>query len=96
MLWVMLQRWSRLRRFAEAAGILRRVLKDNPTNYPAHANLATALYELKQYAQAVSEFEWVVANKPEIIVAHYLLPRRTIISENTRSPRGLSEISGER
>jgi tetratricopeptide (TPR) repeat protein len=56
-----------------AAGILRRVLKDNPTNYPAHANLATALYELKQYAQAVSEFEWVVANKPEIIVAHYFI-----------------------
>jgi len=62
-----------VRRFAEAAGILRRVLKDNPTNYPAHANLATALYELKQYAQAVTEFEWVVANKPEIIVAHYFI-----------------------
>ena len=61
------------RRFAEAAGILRKVLKDNPTNYPAHANLATALYELKQYAQAVSEFEWVVANKPEVIVAHYFI-----------------------
>ena len=61
------------RRFAEASGILRRVLKDDPTNYSAHANLATALYELKQYALAVPEFEWVIANKPEVIVAHYFI-----------------------
>ena len=34
------------RRFAEAAAILRRVIAAAPSNYAAHANLATALYEL--------------------------------------------------
>jgi tetratricopeptide (TPR) repeat protein len=45
----------------------------NPQNYPAHANLATALYELKLYTDALPEYEWLVAAKPDVIVAYYFI-----------------------
>ena len=61
------------RRFAEAAGILRRVVKANPDNYAARANLATALYEAKHYPEAIPEYEWILAARPEIVVAHYFI-----------------------
>ena len=61
------------RRFAEAAGILRKVVKATPDNYVAHANFATALYEAKRYAEAIPEYEWIVTAKPEITVAHYFI-----------------------
>jgi len=61
------------RKFAEAAQILRQVIKNEPNNYSAPANLATALYELKQYGLAVPEFEWVLSVKPDVVVAHYFI-----------------------
>ena len=61
------------RRFAEAAGILRRVIQAAPNNYVAHANLATALYELKQFAAAVAEYEWLLKAKPDLQVAYYFI-----------------------
>lgn len=61
------------RRFDDAAGILRQVVRRDPQNYAAHANLATALYESKRYAEALPEYEWIVAAKPEITVAHYFI-----------------------
>ena len=61
------------RRFAEAAGILRQVVKASPDNYVAHANLATALYEAKRYGDAIPEYEWILTAKPEIVVAHYFI-----------------------
>lgn len=61
------------RRFADAATILRQVVRIDPQNYAAHANLATALYESKRYAEAVPEYEWILAAKPEIVVAHYFI-----------------------
>jgi tetratricopeptide (TPR) repeat protein len=61
------------RRFADAVGILRQVVRLDPQNYAAHANLATALYELKQYGEALPEYEWILAAKPEIAVAHYFI-----------------------
>jgi tetratricopeptide (TPR) repeat protein len=61
------------RRFAEAAGILRRVIQTAPNNYVAHANLATALYELKQFAAAVAEYEWLLKAKPDLQVAYYFI-----------------------
>ena len=62
-----------VRRFADAATILQRVVRADPQNYAAHANLATALYELKRYGEALPEYEWIVAAKPEIAVAHYFI-----------------------
>jgi tetratricopeptide (TPR) repeat protein len=61
------------RRFAEAAGILRQVVKAKPDNYVARANLATALYEAKRYGEAIPEYEWILTAKPEIVVAHYFI-----------------------
>ena len=61
------------RRFAEAAVILRQVVKASPDNYIARANLATALYEAKRYQDAIPEYEWIVSAKPEIGVAHYFI-----------------------
>jgi len=62
-----------VRRFAEAASVLRKVLAVTPDNYVAHANLATALYELKQFAQALDEYEWLLKAKPDLTVAHYFI-----------------------
>ncbi|MCA1605727.1 MAG: tetratricopeptide repeat protein, partial [Acidobacteria bacterium] len=62
-----------VRRFAEAAAILRRVLTVTPHNYAAHANLATSLYQLKQFAQALNEYEWLLQAKPDLTVAYYFI-----------------------
>ena len=61
------------RRFAEAALILRRVVALAPNNYTAHANLATALYELKQFAPAIEEYEWLRKAKPDLNVTYYFI-----------------------
>lgn len=62
-----------VRRFAEAASVLRKVIAATPNNYIAHANLATALYELKQFAPALDEYEWLLKAKPDLTVAHYFI-----------------------
>jgi len=61
------------RRFSAAAHILRQVVKSDPQNYAAHANLATSLYELKLYGDALQEYEWLIAAKPNVIVAYYFI-----------------------
>jgi tetratricopeptide (TPR) repeat protein len=62
-----------LRRFAEAESILRRVIGAAPNEYAAHANLALALYELKRYAAAVTEYEWLAASRPEIAATYFFI-----------------------
>jgi tetratricopeptide (TPR) repeat protein len=61
------------RRFAEAVAILRQVVEVAPDNYPAHANLATALYELKNYPLAITEFHWLAATRPEVAATYYFI-----------------------
>jgi tetratricopeptide (TPR) repeat protein len=61
------------RRFGEAVEILRRVIADAPQNYAAHANLATALYESKQYPAALAEYDWLLKTKPDLAVAYYFI-----------------------
>jgi tetratricopeptide (TPR) repeat protein len=61
------------RRFADAVPILKQVVRSNPDNYAARANLATALYEAKRYQEAIPEYEWVLTAKPDIAVAHYFI-----------------------
>jgi tetratricopeptide (TPR) repeat protein len=53
--------------------VLRKVLAVAPDNYAAHANLATSLYELKQFAQALGEYEWLLKAKPDLTVAYYFI-----------------------
>ena len=65
------------RRFVEARDILRRVLSVAPANpdasYAAHANLATALYELKAYTEALPEYEWIARAKPDLAVTYFFI-----------------------
>jgi tetratricopeptide (TPR) repeat protein len=62
-----------LRKFAEAAGILQRVIAAVPEHYEAHANLAAALFELKLYNRAVVEYKWIERAKPELAVVHFFI-----------------------
>jgi tetratricopeptide (TPR) repeat protein len=62
-----------LRKFAEAVGILERVIAVAPEHYEAHANLAAALSELKLYNRAVSEYKWIERVKPELAVVHFFI-----------------------
>ncbi len=62
-----------LRRFAEAAAILRRVIALAPDEYAAHANLALALYELKDYAGALPEYEWLASARPELAATYFFI-----------------------
>jgi tetratricopeptide (TPR) repeat protein len=63
------------RRFGEAVTLLRRILASAPDNYAAHANLATALDELKQYPDALVEYQWLNRARPELPVTYFLLAR---------------------
>lgn len=61
------------RRFGDAVAVLLKVISVAPNNYVAHANLATAFYELKQYPQALEQYEWLLKTKPDLMVAHYFI-----------------------
>ncbi len=63
------------RRFAEAVPLLRKVLAVAPDTYAAHANLATALDELKQYDAALIEYQWVNHAKPDLAGVYYFIGR---------------------
>jgi tetratricopeptide (TPR) repeat protein len=62
-----------LRRFAQAEIVLRRVIAAAPDEYTAHANLALALYELKRYAEALPEYEWLARARPEIAATYFFM-----------------------
>lgn len=62
-----------LRRFAEAESILRRVIANSPNEYLAHANLALALYEMKHFTEALPEYEWLAAARPETAATYFFI-----------------------
>jgi tetratricopeptide (TPR) repeat protein len=62
-----------LRRFDEAAALLRQVVRAAPDNYAAHANLAGAFYELKLYREAIVEYKWLSRSRPDLAVVHYFI-----------------------
>jgi tetratricopeptide (TPR) repeat protein len=49
------------------------LLSFDPENFAIHANLATALFELKRYAEAKPEFQWLIAKKSDLAIAYYFL-----------------------
>lgn len=61
------------RRFAEAVKILRQVIASAPNEYAAHANLALALYELKDFPNALPEYEWLAAARPEGAATYFFI-----------------------
>ena len=60
-------------RFAEAVPILREVIARTPDDYIAHANLALALYELKDFRAAIAEYEWIAKVRPELAATYFFL-----------------------
>ncbi|MDT7806942.1 MAG: hypothetical protein QOJ70_755 [Acidobacteriota bacterium] len=62
-----------LRRFSEAASLLRRVIAAAPDKYEAHANLAASLFEMKLYNEAVVEYKWISRARPELAVVHFFI-----------------------
>jgi tetratricopeptide (TPR) repeat protein len=62
-----------LRRFPEAAALLRRIIANAPDKYEAHANLAAALFEMKLYNEAVVEYKWIGRARPELAVVHFFI-----------------------
>ena len=61
------------RHFADAVVVLRRVIASTPNEYVAHANLALALYEMKNYPAAIPEYEWLASARPEIAVTYFFM-----------------------
>ena len=61
------------RRFADAVPILREVIARTPDEYLAHANLALALYELKDFRAAITEYEWIATARPELAATYFFL-----------------------
>lgn len=58
----------KLRRFQDAAGLLQQVLEQKPPDaqaYFAHTNLATALFELQDYANAAREYFWILEHQKD-------------------------------
>jgi tetratricopeptide (TPR) repeat protein len=61
------------KRFDTAVGVLRKVIAIAPDNSTAHANLATALFELKRYVEAREQYEWLAVKQPNLAAAYYFL-----------------------
>lgn len=61
------------RRFADAVGVLRRIIEKAPNEYFAHTNLALALFELKDFRSALVEYEWVSAARPELAAPYFFI-----------------------
>jgi tetratricopeptide (TPR) repeat protein len=58
----------KLRRFQEATVVLRQILEQPPPAgqvYFAHTNLATALFELQDYAMAAREYAWILDHQKD-------------------------------
>jgi tetratricopeptide (TPR) repeat protein len=61
------------KQFDGAQTVLRRILQVAPDNFTAHANLAITLFQLKRYAEAKTEYQWLVEKKPDLTIAYYFL-----------------------
>ncbi len=61
------------RQFESAVELLTRIVKLAHDNSTARANLATALFQLKRYAEAKAEFLWLAREQPGSAGAFYFL-----------------------
>ena len=61
------------KQFEAAENILRKIIAISPDNSTAHANLATALFQLKRYPDAKIEFQWLTDNQPRSAGAYLFL-----------------------
>lgn len=61
------------KQYENAAIILRKILAVAPDNFTARANLATALFQMKKYAEAIKEYERLAEKQPELAITYYFL-----------------------
>ena len=61
------------KQFENAIIIFRKILQIAPDNFTAHANLATALFQSKHYAEAKTEYQWLTEKQPNLAIAYYFL-----------------------
>jgi tetratricopeptide (TPR) repeat protein len=61
------------KQYASAEVVLRKILQLLPDNYTAHANLATALFQMKRFEEAKKEYQWLSAIKPNIPITYFFL-----------------------
>ncbi|MEP6787436.1 MAG: tetratricopeptide repeat protein [Acidobacteriota bacterium] len=61
------------KQFDPAVTLFRKILQIAPDNSAAHANLATALFQSKRYAEAKAEFLWLTNAQPKAAAAYYFL-----------------------
>lgn len=61
------------KQYDAAVNLLRKILAQVPDNRTAHANLATALFQLDRYAEAKPEYEWLTAKEPTLAGPYYFL-----------------------
>jgi tetratricopeptide (TPR) repeat protein len=60
-------------KFTEAVNLLRQVLARKPDEYVAHTNLAIALFEMKDFPGALTEYEWISAARPELAAPYFFI-----------------------
>jgi len=53
--------------------LLQSAVKEKPGDYTAHANLATALFSLGKFDEAVGEYKWIVSARPQQAIGYYFL-----------------------
>ncbi len=61
------------KQYESAVGIFRKIIEIVPDNFTAHANLATALFQLRRYPEARAEFEWLTKAQPKTAGAYLFL-----------------------
>lgn len=57
----------------QAVNLLRKLATIAPDNSTVRANLGTALFQLKRYAEAKTEFEWLTNSRPKAAGAYLFL-----------------------
>jgi tetratricopeptide (TPR) repeat protein len=61
------------KQFEAAVNLFHKVLEIAPDSFTAHANLATALFELKRFGEAKKEYKFLIEKKPNLAIAYYFL-----------------------
>ncbi|MEP6900228.1 MAG: tetratricopeptide repeat protein [Actinomycetota bacterium] len=61
------------KQYENAVTIFRKIIAIAPGNFTAHANLAIALFQLKRYPEAKTEYLWLAEKQPDLPVTYYFL-----------------------
>ena len=61
------------KQYDAAANLLKKIIELVPDNWTAHANLATALFQLHRYSEAKAEYQWLTVKQPLVAGPYYFL-----------------------